>query len=105
MSKPTKPSTTPAIYIRQPFPEHLLAIHIKRMAAEHLVNPKSVEIEIGMDQLAFIKECIIEATKSNPKLAARLDSWGDNMGETLIDLIDMTTKEPGVYGTLHGWVI
>lgn len=105
MPKPTKPSNTPTIYIRQPLPAHLLADHIKRIAEEHRTNPKTIEVHIGINQMEFIKKCIIEATNNNPALAAELDEWDDPMGETLVDLIDMTVKDPGEYGTLHGWVV
>jgi hypothetical protein len=105
MPKPTKPLLTPIIYVRTPIPEHYLSELLKQTAAHHAVNPKSVEVQIGLDQLSFLKECIVEATKSNPNLGQYLDEWEDPMGETLIDLINMTITEPGEFGILHGWVV
>jgi hypothetical protein len=105
MPKQTNTSTLHTIFIRQPIGHNLLNDTIKKINDDHIANPQAVEVHIGLDQLEYIKKCIQKATYYDHELDSTTDQWDDNMGESLIGLIDMTIKDPGVYGTLHGWVV
>ena len=79
---------------------------IQRMfVRQHNKEPKGVHVHVGLAQIDFIKRCIQTAMQHNPELGQEKDEYDMYFGSTLVELCEDTIKEPGEYGSIHGWVI
>lgn len=65
----------------------------------------SLTIITNKQQLAFIQECIKVAIKTNLEMARLKDELDNNLGETLIDMIDDTLDMDDPEDYIHGFIL